>query len=116
VESMVDGAREVLAADLVVYATGYRPSDPATLLGELADVCLRDPEGRLRVERDYRVATRPELTAGIYLQGATEHTHGLSSTLLSTIAVRAGEIAESVAGSVLGAREPAQAGAGRQAT
>jgi L-ornithine N5-oxygenase len=28
--------------------------------------------------------------------GASEHTHGLSSTLLSNVAVRAGEILESV--------------------
>jgi L-ornithine N5-monooxygenase len=102
VESMIDGAREVLTADLVVYATGYRPSDPCRLLGDLADACLRDPIGRLEVCRDYRVATGPELTAGIYLQGATEHSHGLSSTLLSNVAVRSGEIVESIV-----ARRPA---------
>jgi L-ornithine N5-oxygenase len=97
VESMIDGTREVLTADLVVYATGYQPSDPCRLLGGLADACLRDDAGRLKVERDYRVTTGPGLTAGIYVQGATEHSHGLSSTLLSTIAVRAGEIADSIA-------------------
>jgi L-ornithine N5-oxygenase len=111
VESMVDGGREVLTADLVVYATGYRPSDPAHLLGALTGSCLRDEEGRLRVGRDYRLATRPELTAGIYVQGATEHSHGLSSTLLSTIAVRSGEIADSIAAAR--AAEPAPAWAAR---
>ena len=44
------------------------------------------------VDRDYRIATGPEVRCGIYLQGATEWTHGLSSTLLSNTAVRAGEI------------------------
>jgi L-ornithine N5-oxygenase len=115
VESLVDGGREVLTADLVVYATGYRSSDPARMLGPLADSCLRDEQGRLRVQRDYRIATRPEVAAGLYLQGATEHTHGLSSTLLSTIATRAGEIADSVAART-GADGPAPAWAGRQAT
>jgi L-ornithine N5-monooxygenase len=100
VESLIDGDREVLTADLVVYATGYRPGDPTVLLGELAEHCLRDGEGRLRIGRDYRVATRPGLTAGIYVQGATEHTHGLSSTLLSNIAVRTGEIAASICAGV----------------
>ncbi|MEU8074781.1 hypothetical protein AB0B31_04970 [Catellatospora citrea] len=33
---------------------------------------------------------------GIYVQGPTEHTHGISSTLLSNTAVRAGEIARSL--------------------
>ncbi len=46
--------------------------------------------------RDHRVETVPELTAGIYLQGGTEHTHGLTSTLLSTVAIRAEEIHRSL--------------------
>ncbi|HLU54759.1 MAG TPA: lysine N(6)-hydroxylase/L-ornithine N(5)-oxygenase family protein [Pseudonocardia sp.] len=96
VESLLDGTREALTADLVVYATGYRPSDPCALLGELAGSCRRDEAGRLVIDRDYRVATNPEVRAGIYVQGATEHTHGLSSTLLSNIAVRSGEIVESI--------------------
>jgi L-ornithine N5-oxygenase len=96
VESMVDRSREVLTADLVVYATGYRPSDPCQLLGALAPRCRRDRLGRLEIGRDYRVATDDDLAAGIYVQGATEHTHGLSSTLLSNVAVRSGEIAASI--------------------
>ncbi|GAA1285251.1 hypothetical protein Psi02_32310 [Planotetraspora silvatica] len=36
------------------------------------------------------------MTAGIYLQGGTEHSHGLTSTLPSTTAVRAGEIRDSL--------------------
>lgn len=97
VESLVDRSREVISADLVVYATGYRPSDPVALLGALAPRCRRDALGRLDIGRDYRVATDDDLRAGIYVQGATEHTHGLSSTLLSNVAVRSGEIAASIA-------------------
>ncbi|MGI5132087.1 lysine N(6)-hydroxylase/L-ornithine N(5)-oxygenase family protein [Pseudonocardia sp. CA-107938] len=96
IESLLDGRREVVTADLVVYATGYRPSDPRQLLGGLVDSCVRDEAGRLDIGRDYRVRTAAELTAGIYLQGPTERTHGLSSTLLSNVAVRAGEIAASI--------------------
>ena len=108
VESMIDGGREVLSADIVVYATGYRPTDPRALLGDLTARCHRDAAGRLKIRRDYRVVTDPDLRAGIYVQGATEHTHGLSSTLLSNIAVRTGEIAGSIAGSIA-AGEPAAA-------
>ncbi len=38
------------------------------------------------------------MRCGIYVQGPTEHTHGISPTLLSNTAVRAGEIARSLTG------------------
>jgi L-ornithine N5-oxygenase len=57
----------------------------------------RRPHGRPDFHRDYRVVTPPEVTAGLYAPGATEHTHGLTSTLLSNVAVRAGEMAASMA-------------------
>lgn len=97
VESLADSRIETLDCDAVIYATGYRPADPLELLGELGDHCLRDDRGRLCVLRNYELATTSKVNCGIYLQGATEHTHGLSSGLLSNVAVRAGEIVESVA-------------------
>lgn len=96
VTSLVTGDETPLDADLVVFATGYSPADPIGLLGEVADRCLRDDEGRVRVERDYRIATDPDLRCGIYLQGGTEHTHGITSSLLSNTAIRVGEILESL--------------------
>lgn len=92
VQSLVTGEETRLDADVVVFATGYRPADPLGLLGEVADRCLRDDEDRVRVERDYRIATDPELRCGIYVQGGTEHTHGITSSLLSNTSVRVGEI------------------------
>lgn len=83
--------------DALVCATGYRTMEPTRLLGDLDRHCLRDEAGRYRVERDYRIVTAPEMRCGIYLQGGTEHTHGLSASLLSNIAVRSGEIADSIA-------------------
>ncbi|MCY0939908.1 lysine N(6)-hydroxylase/L-ornithine N(5)-oxygenase family protein [Streptomyces antarcticus] len=96
VESLVSGEETPLDADVVVYATGYRPADSLGLLGEVEGFCHRDAEGRVRVERDYRITTDPELRCGIYLQGGTEHTHGITSSLLSNTAIRVGEILESV--------------------
>ncbi|MFC9605393.1 lysine N(6)-hydroxylase/L-ornithine N(5)-oxygenase family protein [Streptomyces niveus] len=96
VKSLVTGEESFLDADVVVFATGYGPADPVGLLGEVADRCLRDDEGRVRVERDYRVATDPDLRCGIYLQGGTEHTHGITSSLLSNTAIRVGEILDSL--------------------
>ncbi|MEU7986410.1 SidA/IucD/PvdA family monooxygenase [Streptosporangium canum] len=96
VEFLPTGERTVLTADVLVHATGYRSQDIGALLGETAKLCLRDDEDAVRVGRDHRVETAPQVTAGIYLQGGTEHTHGISSTLLSTTAVRAGEIRDSL--------------------
>ncbi|MFE3555812.1 lysine N(6)-hydroxylase/L-ornithine N(5)-oxygenase family protein [Streptomyces sp. NPDC059193] len=96
VQSLVTGEETPLEADVVVFATGYRPADPLALLGEVAARCLRDDEDRVRVERDYRIATDPELRCGIYVQGGTEHTHGITSSLLSNTATRVGEILDSL--------------------
>ncbi|MFG2294328.1 lysine N(6)-hydroxylase/L-ornithine N(5)-oxygenase family protein [Streptomyces sp. NPDC048603] len=108
VESLVTGERTPLDADVLVYATGYRSADGLELLGGIEEYCHRDDQGRVRVERDYRVTTDPELRCGIYLQGGTEHTHGITSSLLSNTAVRVGEILDSIVGRV---RVPAGAGA-----
>ncbi|MFD5107355.1 lysine N(6)-hydroxylase/L-ornithine N(5)-oxygenase family protein [Streptomyces cinereoruber] len=96
VANLVTGEDAVLDADVVVFATGYRQADGLGLLGDVADRCHRDDLGRVRVERDYRVATDPALRCGIYLQGGTEHTHGITSSLLSNTAIRVGEILESI--------------------
>ncbi|HEY3712494.1 MAG TPA: lysine N(6)-hydroxylase/L-ornithine N(5)-oxygenase family protein [Amycolatopsis sp.] len=96
IESLTTGERTELDADAVVYATGYLPADPTPLLGDLAVRCLRDGEGRLRVERDYRITTDAAVRGGLYLQGGTEHTHGITSSLLSNTAVRVGEILGSI--------------------
>ncbi|MGW0288888.1 lysine N(6)-hydroxylase/L-ornithine N(5)-oxygenase family protein [Streptomyces tuirus] len=102
VTSLVTGEDTDLEADVVVFATGYSPVDPTSLLGEVADRCLRDDEGRVRVERDWSIATDPTLNCGIYLQGGTEHTHGITSSLLSNTAIRVGEILDSLLGRVAG--------------
>ena len=96
VRSLVTGELTELDADAVVFATGYHEADPYAVLGDAAALCHADEQGRPRVRRDYRVSTDPELTAGVYLQGGTEHTHGITSALLSNTAVRVGEILESV--------------------
>ncbi|MHA6757724.1 lysine N(6)-hydroxylase/L-ornithine N(5)-oxygenase family protein [Streptacidiphilus sp. PAMC 29251] len=96
VEFLPTGERDVLPADLLVYATGYRPQELGPLLGRAAKLCLHDDGDSVRVGRDHRVETTAATSAGIYLQGGTEHSHGLSSTLLSTTAIRAGEVLDSL--------------------
>ena len=97
VRSLTDGATTDLQVDGAVFATGYDPMDPTSVLGPAAELCKRADAGQLRVGRDYRVETVPGVTARIYLQGGTEHTHGISASLLSNTAVRAWDIVESLA-------------------
>jgi L-ornithine N5-oxygenase len=96
VEFLPTGERTRLEADAVVYATGYAPSDPLRLLGQAGDLVARRPDGALALERDYRLVLDAPAEAALYLQGGTEHAHGITSTLLSNLAVRSGEIVESV--------------------
>ncbi|MCX4679851.1 lysine N(6)-hydroxylase/L-ornithine N(5)-oxygenase family protein [Streptomyces sp. NBC_01433] len=96
VKSLVNGEESTLEADVVVLATGYTPAEPLALLGDVAERCHRDDQGRVQVERDYRIATDAGLRCGIYLQGGTEHTHGITSSLLSNTAIRVGEILDSI--------------------
>ncbi|WP_406209726.1 lysine N(6)-hydroxylase/L-ornithine N(5)-oxygenase family protein [Kitasatospora sp. NBC_01560] len=96
VSSFLTGEEQTLDCDAVVLATGYAHVDPRELLGDLAASCLTDESGHLRVDRDHRVLTEDHVDVGIYLQGGTEHTHGITSSLLSTLAVRSGEICDSI--------------------
>ena len=59
--------------------------------------------GDVETDRDYRVRTSADFQPAIFLQGASEASHGLSDTLLSVTAVRTGEI-----GKALLAAQPAQ--------
>ncbi|WP_250008417.1 lysine N(6)-hydroxylase/L-ornithine N(5)-oxygenase family protein [Actinoplanes sp. M2I2] len=114
VESMITGDRTVLDADAVVFATGYRTPDPSALLGDLAAECRRDEAGQIVVSRDYRMDTSARIRAGVYLQGGTEHTHGLSSSLLSNTSIRSAEILDSIVQHTELAADPIMMAARRQ--
>ncbi len=94
-----------LLADVLVYATGYAPSDPTSLFSDLAGVYSSNGSGRFHLRRDYRVAAPASVRCGLYVHGAAaEPSHGIGSSLLSNVAVRAGEIVASIV-----AHEPAAA-------
>lgn len=95
--------REVLDVDALMVATGYQRDAHEELLEQVRD--LR-PAGQATWSpgRDYRVtldASKVSPQAGIWLQGCNEQTHGLSDSLLSVLAVRGGEIVNSVFGEQL---------------
>ncbi|WP_405783747.1 lysine N(6)-hydroxylase/L-ornithine N(5)-oxygenase family protein [Streptomyces sp. NBC_00859] len=97
--TLTHGDLKELDVDVCVFATGYDAMDPARLLGDFDRQFLRDARGAHQVTRDYRLVAATENAPGrVYLQGGTEHTHGLTSSLLSNLAVRSGEIADSILG------------------
>ncbi|MFJ2868133.1 lysine N(6)-hydroxylase/L-ornithine N(5)-oxygenase family protein [Kitasatospora sp. NPDC087314] len=91
------GSERLLRTDAVVLATGYRAARPAAL-EPLARLIDWDRDGRYRVDLDHRVATRPELTGGLYVQNAELHTHGVGTPDLGLGAHRAAVILNAVTG------------------
>jgi L-ornithine N5-oxygenase len=87
---------DTVDCDAVVYSTGFTPMPLPEILGDLFDAPEYEAD-RPAVARDYSLHASRDLSGPIYLQGGTEHTHGLSSSLISNIAVRCGEIVESIA-------------------
>ena len=92
---------EVLPCDAVVVATGYQRNAHTSLMKKCEE--LRDKasqkQGDWIVQRDYRVRFDKDKVgpdAGVWLQGCCEDTHGLSDTLLSVLATRAGEVVQSI--------------------
>jgi L-ornithine N5-monooxygenase len=94
---------ETLDVDLVVVASGYRRNAHEELLQGLSYLKAEDgvPDSAWKVDRSYAVRfakDKVSSNAGIWLQGCNESTHGLSDTLLSILAVRGGEVVNSIFG------------------
>ena len=85
------GETSVNHYDAVILATGYERQTHRELLAPL-DAYMGDFE----VSRDYRIVTDERCKAGIYIQGFSQASHGLSDTLLSVLPIRADEIAASL--------------------
>ncbi|MHC0429765.1 lysine N(6)-hydroxylase/L-ornithine N(5)-oxygenase family protein [Streptomyces sp. O3] len=96
VRDLLTGATRTERYDAVVLATGYDFREARGLLADVDPYLLRDGNGELLVDRDYAVRTAEPFAPRIFLHGAAEHTHGLTSTLLSLLAHRAGDILDAV--------------------
>ena len=78
--------------DVVVCATGFSSRG---LTGIHTDNHGGDD---FTVTRDYGAVLNGQRVSGLFVQGATEATHGLGSTLLSNIATRSGELVAAITG------------------
>ncbi|ORB69629.1 lysine N(6)-hydroxylase/L-ornithine N(5)-oxygenase family protein [Mycobacterium shinjukuense] len=97
IANLANHSTETLDCAAVVYATGYAPTDVRRFLGEVANRYEFDRDQRPVVSRDYRLVPKPGAPGDVYLNGSVEHTHGLASSLLSNVAVRAHDIVSAVA-------------------
>jgi L-ornithine N5-oxygenase len=86
-----NGETSINHYDAVILATGYERQTHRALLAPLEDYL-----GDFEVARDYRIVTDERCNAGIYIQGFSQASHGLSDTLLSILPIRADEIAGSL--------------------
>jgi len=106
-EVLLDQEEERLEVDYVFAATGYVRNSHESILRETRVLLPADgaAKGSFPVGRDYRVKYDPEKVderrAGVWLQGCNERTHGLSDTLLSILAIRGGELVQSIFGKEL---------------
>lgn len=86
-----------LRADYLICATGFNKRSVLDLMSEpLRAQVSTDAAGDPVFERDYALATRGQGPNAIYAPHMTESQHGLTATLLSNMAIRSGEIVESI--------------------
>ena len=98
IESLTNGERKALHAEFLVCATGYTPRSVLPLLTpDLRSAVKLDADNAPIFSRSYALEMAPNIGAAIYSVGMCESTHGLSATLISNMAVRAGEIAADIA-------------------
>jgi L-ornithine N5-monooxygenase len=91
-QDRMGGPDREIRCDLVMLGTGFELQPPA-LVRNVATACGAE---EVAVTREYRMITPPTVTAGCYVQGTNEDTHGIADSLISVLAVRAGEIAEDI--------------------
>ena len=120
-DEQMEGAAETMRAetlhfDAVIVAAGYSRDMHQTILAPLLPLLPSPPlqphtsnsshsehSNAFAVCRDYSIpfsASKVSPTAGVWLQGCNESSHGLSDTLLSILATRGGELVESILGDV----------------
>ncbi|KAL6712888.1 hypothetical protein ACLMJK_009600 [Lecanora helva] len=84
------------AFDVVIVGTGYSRNAHETMLGPTKSLL---ETGKYDIGRNYKVkyhkdAVQPD--CAVWLQGCCQDSHGLSDTLLSILAVRGGELVDSI--------------------
>ena len=95
---------EALEVDAIFVATGYTRDAHEAMMKPLQGLTRPGATNgqKWRVQRNYKVDLddlKVDDGAGVWLQGCNQETHGLADTLLSILAVRGGEMVDSMFGS-----------------
>jgi len=80
------------ALDGLALATGYERKLDPEIFAEILPFVTRESSGAPRLTRNYRVEMQPQISAGLYVQGYGEGSHGLADTLLSLLPFRSRDI------------------------
>ncbi len=95
---------EEMRCDVVLLGTGFEPRMPWLVRSLMDSIGVAESS----VSRAYRMSTPPGITAGCYLQGVNEVTHGIADSLISVLAVRSGDIVEDILAHRAGVEAPAE--------
>lgn len=88
-ENLYDQSTHEINTDALILATGYKDTPLNSLLENVDHYLLKNSDGSYQIDRNYRVLTKPQLQANIYLQGYCEHSHGPSDPTLAILAMKA---------------------------
>jgi L-ornithine N5-oxygenase len=94
--SAADGRKSTVDADGVFFGIGYEHARIPSILRDLTGYFECDEVGNPNLRRDYSIRCRANFEPRIFLQGPTEASHGLTSTLLSVLPFRAEDILSSI--------------------
>lgn len=95
IRDLGDRGSTTIEVDAAVFATGFRSADVRGMLGPSVDGSSAFEGDLPIVGRDYRLRL-PDVSQRVFLNGGVQHSHGLTSSLLSNVAVRADDILRAV--------------------
>ncbi|QPT13472.1 SidA/IucD/PvdA family monooxygenase [Serratia rubidaea] len=83
--------------DAIALGTGYQQPTIPALLAPLEQFLVKDPDGKIIVDNDYKIKIKDCDDVHVYVNGLSERTHGISDAQsFSAVAFRAGVIYESI--------------------
>jgi len=90
--NILNDKKSVVESDFLICATGFSTKNAASLMDEkLRSLLKYNDESQLVHDRNYRLIFEKRLPP-FYSLGTSENTHGISTVLLSNMAIRSGEI------------------------
>jgi L-ornithine N5-oxygenase len=95
VEDVYCGQKRPISVDAVFLCTGYFDQRVPSLFDGVRQYLVLDDDGDMCISRDYEVRTTEQMQAGIFVNGLTELTHGISDAAsFSMVALKAARTLE----------------------